>query len=339
VLRTSASLAFGLNVSTGFYGDGGNIAVRGYGGGGIYFQSSGGALTYGIAGSTGWSMTGPINITGALNATTTIAASGAITSSGNISASGELKASNGVVRLNAGGDRYLYWDGGNYQLNGAHLYTAAGRVWGSSDFNPASFLTAGGITMNDNTAIEGAYYIDLKAPGHAAHDYCTRLLAAGDHGFNVGLAGGYMTVDGPATFTGVATRNGTTGTSDWGQLYNWLYLSGYMVAFIGTTNVGAFTSDYRAKKDITPLQDYQPAKDKKAKGAKSLIEDDDIVRWGFLAHELQEALTPSAASGFKDDPDTLQSPNPFTLIAALTKALQEAMERIETLEAAYADAR
>jgi hypothetical protein len=210
--------------------------------------------------------------------------------------------------------------------------------------------------MNDNTAIEGAYYIDLKAPGHAAHDYCTRLLANGDHGFNVGLAGGYMTVDGPATFTGVATRNGTTGTSDWGQLYNWLYLSGYMVAFIGTTNVGAFTSDYRAKKDITPLpttwdivkqlkpisythQDYQPAKDKKAKGAKSLIEDDDIVRWGFLAHELQEALTPSAASGFKDDPDTLQSPNPFTLIAALTKALQEAMERIETLEAAYADAR
>jgi hypothetical protein len=32
----------------------------------------------------------------------------------------------------------------------------------------------------------------------------------------------------------------------------------------------------------------------------------------------------------------VQSPNPFTLIAALTKALQEAMARIEALEAAQA---
>ena len=60
---------------------------------------------------------------------------------------------------------------------------------------------------------------------------------------------------------------------------------------------------------------------------------DDIERWGFIAHELQATLTPSAASGEKDSPDTIQSPNPFTVIAALTKALQEAMVRIEALEA------
>jgi hypothetical protein len=64
-----------------------------------------------------------------------------------------------------------------------------------------------------------------------------------------------------------------------------------------------------------------------------LIPADDIERWGFIAHELQETLTPSASSGEKDSPDTIQSPNPFTLIAALTKALQEAMTRIEALEA------
>jgi hypothetical protein len=63
-----------------------------------------------------------------------------------------------------------------------------------------------------------------------------------------------------------------------------------------------------------------------------LYENDDTERWGFIAHELQETLTPSAATGVKDSPDTVQSPNPFTVIAALTKALQEAMARIEALE-------
>jgi hypothetical protein len=61
--------------------------------------------------------------------------------------------------------------------------------------------------------------------------------------------------------------------------------------------------------------------------------DDANERWGFLAHELQETTIATAATGVKDSPDTIQSPNPFTLIAALTKALQEAMTRIEQLEA------
>jgi hypothetical protein len=47
-------------------------------------------------------------------------------------------------------------------------------------------------------------------------------------------------------------------------------------------------------------------------------------------------MTQSAATGYKDEPDALQSPNALTIIAALTKALQEAMSRIEALEAASA---
>jgi hypothetical protein len=63
-----------------------------------------------------------------------------------------------------------------------------------------------------------------------------------------------------------------------------------------------------------------------------MFEDDDTERWGFIAHELQGTLIESAATGVKDAPDIVQSPNPWTVIAALTKALQEAMTRIETLE-------
>jgi hypothetical protein len=64
-----------------------------------------------------------------------------------------------------------------------------------------------------------------------------------------------------------------------------------------------------------------------------LVVGDDIERWGFLAHELQEVLVPSVATGVKDADDILQSPDPMAVVAALTKALQEAMTRIEALEA------
>ena len=130
-------------------------------------------------------------------------------------------------------------------------------------------------------------------------------------------------------------------------------------------------SDYRIKKDVVELPsmwntvkalrpikytraDFSPpshiehvAKEKlRAKGRKNkraddispddipslLFKADDIERWGFLAHELQDTLVPSAATAFKDAPDTIQSPDPFPILAALTKALQEAIERIEKLE-------
>jgi hypothetical protein len=45
-------------------------------------------------------------------------------------------------------------------------------------------------------------------------------------------------------------------------------------------------------------------------------------------------LIADAATGVKDDENRIQSPNPWTVIAVLTKALQEAMARIEALEAA-----
>jgi hypothetical protein len=85
----------------------------------------------------------------------------------------------------------------------------------------------------------------------------------------------------------------------------------------------------KARKEAEENPDAKPREVNTA----PLFEADDIERWGFIAHELQATLTPSASTGEKDSPNTIQSPNPFTLIAALTKALQEAMTRIEALEA------
>jgi len=166
-------------------------------------------------------------------------------------------------------------------------------------------------------------------------------------------------------------RSGTGGSYG-GNSFNLFYNGSATVLWIDNTNFGTIntTSDYRVKKDVIDLPsmwdavkglrpikytqaEFQPPSQKKyiaeqiaeaKKDAETSVSPreintapmfpaDDIERWGFIAHELQETLIPSAATGEKDSPDTIQSPNPFTVIAALTKALQEAMTRIEALEA------
>jgi hypothetical protein len=67
-----------------------------------------------------------------------------------------------------------------------------------------------------------------------------------------------------------------------------------------------------------------------------MVKADNIERWGFIAHEVQQTLLPTAATGVKDSRDHIQALNTAPIIAALTKALQEAMTRIEALEAKLA---
>jgi hypothetical protein len=129
--------------------------------------------------------------------------------------------------------------------------------------------------------------------------------------------------------------------------HNFYWTGSAAQVWIDAVNVGniSITCDYRIKKDVTPLgsawnavkalrpiaytqREYTPP------GAdKPLFIDDDTWQWGFMAHELQEALLPSAATGTKDSPTDIQSPNLLAIVAALTRALQEAQARIEALEA------
>jgi hypothetical protein len=163
---------------------------------------------------------------------------------------------------------------------------------------------------------------------------------------------------------------GTAGANN-AQVWNFYWTGTLLEGWVQTTNLGnvSFTSDYRVKKDVADLPatwdavkalrpvkythaDFNPPSEiarrveEAAKAAAHpeayeskpapgpFFKGDDIEHWGFIAHELQETLIPDAATGVKDSPDTIQSPNPWTVIAALTKALQEAMARIEALEAA-----
>ena len=106
----------------------------------------------------------------------------------------------------------------------------------------------------------------------------------------------------------------------------------------GAINAGnvAWQCDYRIKKNVRPL----PSTWERIKAlnpvsfqqkAYKIWASNNDTRWGFVAHELQEKLDPSAATGCKDGED-IQSPDLMGILAGVTRALQEAMARIEALE-------
>jgi hypothetical protein len=159
---------------------------------------------------------------------------------------------------------------------------------------------------------------------------------------SISRANGDVTIgDGGGLYAGNGLR--AHGPYNGGYGTNWInfnYSGGYVYVYVDATLMGAITwqSDYRIKRDITALpsmwdkvKSLNPVRYKQRKFG--FFESDDTERWGMIAHELQEKLTPSVAIGNKDEENVIQSVNPLTLIAVLTKALQEAMERIEALEA------
>jgi hypothetical protein len=147
---------------------------------------------------------------------------------------------------------------------------------------------------------------------------------------------------------GIQDRAGSSGgySTNWHN-FNWVGGTG-MQMWVNASMVGivSVTCDYRIKKDVRPLprtwnavKQLRPIsythKDYSQSGTQ-LSKDSDEQHWGFLAHELQETLLPSAATGEKDAENQLQSPDLMALVAALTSALQEAQVRIEALEAKLA---
>jgi Chaperone of endosialidase len=140
---------------------------------------------------------------------------------------------------------------------------------------------------------------------------------------------------------------------------NWV--PSVLQAWVQSSNVGnvTLTSDYRAKENVLDLpsmwdvvralrpieynfNDWTPPWEAEAQAkraaergveAEPFMARDPRKRWGFIAHELQETTLETAATGFKDAQNIIQSPDPMTILAALTKVVQELQTRIEALEA------
>lgn len=237
------------------------------------------------------------------------------------------------------------------------MQDASGNNYGQLYYNPPAqtvvlINTIGGAALtiyNNGTGV-------LSGSWTCAGNFSTGNTITGGYVQSTGsmYSAGAFNTGGSVGATGTLSRNGTAGSNGgnqynhyWNGSNNHLYLDGSDWGIISTS------SDYRMKKDVAALpsmwekvkalnpisythKDWTPpaCRESQRKIAESapLIVDDSVERWGFVAHELQETLTESAAHGVKDDPICVQAPNPFTVIAALTKALQEAMGRIEALE-------
>ena len=293
--------------------------------------------------NTGAYLSTPISITRA-NGTVTIpgtiaTSSEFITSSGYISSS----AVNAVFSAIGGGAIYLRPNGAASASNDVTIASSDGKITHQQDIQSKS----ANMVLGSNG---GAIYMRPNGTGSNAGQALVDNLG------NLSLTGKYISNQ------GYANRIGITGPIN-SNVFNLYYTGASAVnMYIDNTLMGvvAYTSDYRIKKDVADLpstwemvkllrpvtythRDFSPQShldlmDKqRAEGQEvsdlPFVQGDDIERWGFVAHELQDTLVDSAASAPKDAPDALQAPNPWTVIAALTKALQEAMARIEVLEA------
>lgn len=143
---------------------------------------------------------------------------------------------------------------------------------------------------------------------------------------------------------GISGRQGMSGGA-FGQTHNW-YWSGNLEAWVGVTFVGnvAFnTSDYRIKKNVTPVTgiSFLDRIDKyrvvtyKHKNFQ-IWKDDGRTRQGLIAHEAQE-VNPLAVDGIKDGiledgTPRVQSLDVMTLVTDLMGAVQELRAEVNDLK-------
>ena len=149
---------------------------------------------------------------------------------------------------------------------------------------------------------------------------------------------------------GRAGRQGINATA-YSNIINFHWTtSATLEAWVDASNVGtvSLTSDYRVKRNIQTqtlsgidrVKLLRPVTYNMTdffQGESRLSTQDDIVHEGFIAHEVGEVI-PDGCVGEKDSETQLQSLNIAAITSVLTKALQEATERIETLEQRLADA-
>ena len=194
-----------------------------------------------------------------------------------------------------------------------------------------------GLMTGGAVGLEAGALLFNTATGGAAPAERMRIDSTGV--FFVGTTAGQPNpgfVVNPAGFNKIGNNAGTNG---WG-FYDFLR-SGVSIGSItqtGTTGVAYNTSsDYRLKENVTPVTDGITRLQQLNPSRFNFIADPNRTVDGFIAHEAQ-AVVPECVTGEKDAVDDDGNPvyqgiDQSKLVPLLTAALQEAIAKIETLEA------
>lgn len=223
-----------------------------------------------------------------------------VTSSGNVK-TGDPDNSQGSV-ISPIGQNFARQDGGGSTNSAYAVYNgsldSAGK-YAAINFDGSAVFSQGNVSLNANGRIRGACPTSEQ---------------------NLYLEKGYDFLAGEGLFVNFANRGSQVGFIE--------YASSSSIAY-------RTSSDYRLKDNIQPsinavdrVKKLKPCSWDWKAGGKSE---------GFIAHEIQEVI-PDAAGGYKDQVDdegnpVLQGVDYAKLTPLLTAALQEALTRIEALEA------
>ena len=191
-----------------------------------------------------------------------------------------------------------------------------------------------------NLDIGGSEACNIRLITTGAERFKISSVGAIEWGGNTGTVPTGGIGSGVIAAAGYQSRPGTPANQGYGvNAWNWYWAGSAMQMHIDHEHVGNLThtsSDYRIKQNIATQTESGIDKVKQLRPVTYQYTDykvfkaDGVTREGFIAHEVQEVI-PSAVNGVKDG-DSIQSLNHDAIIPVLTKALQEAVAKIETLE-------
>ena len=183
---------------------------------------------------------------------------------------------------------------------------------------------------------------DIQFRTDATHRWAIRANGALEwlgHNYTLTPTGSANSFTGSILARGIVSRKGTQPGAAIANPYNFYWTGTVLqcwVDAVNTGNVSGPSSDYRIKQNIALQTESGIDKVKQLKPVTyqykdySVFKGDGVDREGFIAHEVQEVV-PSAVNGVKDG-EEIQSLNMDAMVSVLTKALQEAVAKIETLE-------
>jgi hypothetical protein len=226
-------------------------------------------------------------------------------------------------------------------------------VWTWRIYDGADWISVGQVDSTNNRFVPNGLFAagTAAAPGFAvAGDSDTGIYAPAANilAFSTGGAERLRLVTAGAEFagniqsTGYSTRTGQSGTVG-SNVFNINWTGSAAQLWIDNTNVGTIqlSSDRRIKHQIDDvpsalglIAQLRPVTYRFRD--EGIYRDDNVTRWGFIADEVQSVI-PSAVIGAPDAVVNGQvQPQAMIdrpIIAALTKALQEAAAIISDLEA------